>query len=237
MATNNKSPDSTLKVLSAGAVKRGVATITQEFERETETRVTVEFASVPEVRKRVAAGESADVLVATPAAMDEFAAQGKIAQDSRGFLGRSRMGVVVHASADAPDVSTTAAFKRALEGATAVIYNKASSGLYSAKLLEQLGLKDTLGGRILVVDTGAAIMETVAAKGPGAIGLAQISEVMVLIDGGCAVKLAAPLPDDIQNITTYDAAAAAGAPDAARALARRLASDAAKPVFAATGIS
>ena len=237
MASNEKRGDSALKLLSAGAVKRGVAKIAQDFERETGTRVTVEFAPVPEVRKRVAAGESADVLVATPAAMDEFAAQGRIAPDTRGFVGRSRMGVVVHASADAPDVSDSAAFTRALEAATAVIYNKASSGLYTAKLLERLGLKEALGSRIVVVDTGAAIMETVAAKGPGAIGLAQISEVMVLIDKGCAVKLVGPLPDAIQNITTYDVAATARAQEAARALAKRLSSDAAKKIFAATGIS
>jgi hypothetical protein len=82
-------------------------------------------------------------------------------------------------------------------------------------------------------------METVAAQPPGAIGLAQISEVMVMIDKGCAVKLAAPLPDEIQNVTSYDAAAtsASTAPDAARKLAANLTSDAARNIFAATGIS
>ena len=58
-----------------------------------------------------------------------------------------------------------------------------------------------------------------------------------MIDKGCAVQLAAPLPDAIQNVTSYDAAAAAGAPEAARTLAVSLASDEAKKIFAATGIS
>jgi ABC-type molybdate transport system substrate-binding protein len=82
-------------------------------------------------------------------------------------------------------------------------------------------------------------MEYVAAHPPSAIGLAQISEVMVLIDKGCAVKLAAPLPDEIQNVTSYDVAATAASksPDAARRLAASLSSDAARKVFAATGIS
>jgi hypothetical protein len=60
---------------------------------------------------------------------------------------------------------------------------------------------------------------------------------MVLIDKGCAVKLAAPLPDEIQNMTSYDAAASSSATDAARELARALTSTAAKAVFAKTGIS
>lgn len=228
-----------LKVLSAGAVKRGVARIAADFERESGNAVKVEFATAPEIRRRVAAGEAADVVVAPPAAMDEFQKLGKIVAESRGFVGRSRMGVVVHAKAAAPAPGDTAAFKRALLGASAVVHNKASSGIYAAKLLEKLGLKDALGPKIVVVETGSAIMDYVAAHPPSAIGLAQISEVMVMIDKGCAVKLAAPLPDEIQNVTSYDAAAtrSSQAPDAARKLAASLSSDAAKKVFAATGIS
>jgi molybdate transport system substrate-binding protein len=230
-------PTAALKVLSAGAVKRGVAQIAKAFEGESGCRVTVEFTNAPEIRKRVAAGETADVIVAPPAVMDEIARQGKLAAESRGFVGRSRMGVVMHAEAPTPALGDTAAFTRALLGASAVVHNRASSGIYAAKLLEKLGLKDALGSKIVIVETGAAIMEYVAAHPPAAIGLAQISEVMVLIDRGCAVKLAAPLPDEIQNVTSYDAAAFSAAPEAARKLAGRLSSDAARKVFAATGIN
>ncbi|MGH8633049.1 MAG: molybdate ABC transporter substrate-binding protein [Burkholderiales bacterium] len=232
-------PKNELRVLSAGAVKRGVAKIAADFERESGNKVTIEFATAPEIRQRVATGETADVIVAPPAVMDAIAKQGKIVADSRGFVGRSRMGVVVHANAAAPALGDTAAFKRALLGASAVVHNKASSGIYAAKLLEKLGLKETLGSKIVVVESGSAIMEYVAAHPPSAIGLAQISEVMVMIDKGCAVRLAAPLPDEIQNVTSYDAAAASAskAPDAARKLAASLSSDAAKKTFAATGIS
>lgn len=227
-----------LKILSAGAVKRGVARIAADFERESGNTVRVEFATAPEIRKRVAEGETADVIVAPPAVMDEFAKQGKIVAESRGFVGRSRMGVVVHATAAVPALGDTAAFKRALLGASAVVYNKASSGIYAAKLLENLGLKEALGTRIVVVETGSAIMEHVAAHPPSAIGLAQISEVMVMIDKGCAVGLAAPLPDEIQNMTSYDAAASTASkmPAEARRLADTLTSNAAKKIFAATGI-
>jgi molybdate transport system substrate-binding protein len=232
-------PVSTLKVLSAGAVKSGVTQVAKAFEQETGTKVTIEFNTAPELRKRMAAGDAADVVVAPPGAMEEFQKQGRIVPASRGFVGRSRMGVVVHADAPAPDVSNAAAFTSALAAASAVIHNKASSGIYSATLLEKLGLKEKLGARIVVVDTGGAVMKTVAEKGPGAIGLAQISEVMVMIDKGCKVKLAAPLPAEVQNETHYEAAAttASAAPDAAKKLAASLASDAAKKIFAATGIS
>ena len=228
-----------LKVLSAGAVKSGVSQVAKAFEQATGTKVSVEFNTAPELRKRMAAGDTADVVVAPPAAMEEFQKQGRILPGSRGFVGRSRMGVVVHADAPAPDVSNAAAFTKALAAAGAVVHNKASSGIYSATLLEKLGLKEKLGARIIVVDTGGAVMKTVAEKGAGAIGLAQISEVMVMIDKGCKVKLAAPLPGEIQNETSYEAAAtsASASPEAAKKLAASLASDTAKKIFAATGIS
>lgn len=81
-------------------------------------------------------------------------------------------------------------------------------------------------------------MEYVAAHPPAAVGLAQISEIMVLIAKGCPVRLAAPLPGEIQNLTTYFAAATAqgAVRQAAGALVQALTAPAAKAVFAATGI-
>ncbi|HXF66063.1 MAG TPA: substrate-binding domain-containing protein [Burkholderiales bacterium] len=231
-------PDDELTVFSAGAVKSGVARLAAEFERTHGARVRVLFEPAPELRRRIAAGEVADVIVLPAAMMDELAREGKILPESRSRLGRSRMGVVVHADAPAPELADTAAFVKLVRYASEVIHNRASSGLYAARLLERLGLARELAARTVVVDSGAAIMERVAAQPPGAVGLAQISEIMVLVNRGCRVKLAAPLPDEIQNVTTYDAAAAAGSrqPQTARALARALTSEAAKAIFAATGI-
>ena len=227
----------TIKILSAGAVKRGVSRIAAEFERATGATVKVEFTPVPELRKRMAAGETADVVVATPAVLDEFAAQNKLITGSRGFLGRSRMGVVIHADAPVPAIPDTAAFKALLLSASHVVRNEASSGIYSEKLLSKLGLAAQLGSKVAVVKTGSAIMQYVADHPTQAVGLAQISELMVMMDKGCKVKLAAPLPDEIQNMTSYDAAAMVGAPTAAVELAKRLAAVDAKKIFAETGIS
>lgn len=227
----------TLKILSAGAVKRGVARVAAAFEQDTGTKVEIDFTPVPEVRQRVAAGEAADVLVATPAVMDELVAQHKIDPATRGFIGRSRMGVVIHADAPVPAIADTAAFTQLLLAASHVVRNQASSGIYSEKLLDKLGLTTQLGAKIVVVKTGSGIMEYVADHPTQAVGLAQISELMVMMDKGCKVKLAAPLPDEIQNMTSYDAAATPGAPAAAAELARRLAAPEAKKIFAETGIS
>ena len=226
----------TLKVISAGAVKRGVTRVAAAFENDSGHKVEIEFTPVPEVRRRMAAGETADLVIASPAVLDQLAALGRIDAASRGFLGRSRVGVVIHADAPQPSLADTAAVKALLLGASHVVRNEGSSGVYAEKLFGKLGLA-AAGANIVVVKTGSDIMRYVADYPSRAVGLAQISELMVMIDKGCAVRLAAPLPDEIQNMTHYDAAAITGAPAAAAELARRLASAEAKKIFAETGIS
>lgn len=226
----------TLKVISAGAVKRGVTRVAAAFENDSGHKVEIEFTPVPEVRRRMAAGETADLVIASPAVLDQLAALGRIDAASRGFLGRSRVGVVIHADAPQPSLADTAAVKALLLGASHVVRNEGSSGVYAEKLFGKLGLA-AAGANIVVVKTGSDIMRYVADYPSRAVGLAQISELMVMIDKGCKVRLAAPLPDEIQNMTHYDAAAITGAPAAAAELARRLASAEAKKIFAETGIS
>ena len=233
MTSENK-----IKLLSAGAVKGGVAQLAAEFERATGQGVAIDYAPAPDLRDRLAAGEAADVVILPQSMIDDAAKQGKVVADSRALLGRSRMGVTVHANAPKRDLVDTAAFKQLVLDASAVVYNNASSGIYSAKLIEKLGLTKTLESKVVVVKSGAAIMEYVADHPPAAVGLAQISEIMVLVAKGCAVRLAGPLPDEIQNSTTYFAAVTAQgvARPAAAALVKHLTMPEAKTLFAAMGI-
>ena len=227
-----------LRVLSAGAVKGGVAKMTETFAREQGERVSVEFTTAPGVRDRLKAGGEVDVVVAPPSFLEELDKAGRIVPGSRTFLGRSRMGVVVHTDSGITDVPDVDALKRVLLGAQAVVHNKASSGIYAAKLLQDLCPAPALGSRVVVVESGANVMEYVAEHGPDTVGLAQISEIRVMVAKGLPVRLAAPLPDAVQNVTSYEAAAVAGRAHEAAAtrLAAFMGSAQAKAVFAATGI-
>ncbi len=225
----------TLKVLSAGAVKRGVAQIAKQYEADSGETVSVEFDTAPSLRERVKRGETADVLVLPPAMLDDLARAGRVDNAHRGYIGRSRMGLFVRRGVALPDISTVDGFRQAILASDAVVYNTASSGLYMEKLLGTLGLLDAVKDRIVKVDSGAAVMAQVAAHPGKAIGSGQLSEIRVQLDKGVAIALAGPLPDDIQNATPYDAAAASSA-TAARGLVAALTSDAAKQAFAATGI-
>jgi len=228
----------TLKVLSAGAVKRGVALRAGDFEKAQDCRLDLEFAIGPMVRERILKGEAVDVVVAPPAVMDEFAKQGRIKAGTRALVGRSRVGVFVRKGRALPDISSADAFKRSVLAADALVYNKASSGIYIGKLLERLGIAEPIRDKAILVESGSAVMQTVAADARNTVGVGQISEIRVQIDKGTAITFVGPLPDAIQNLTTYEAAVATAArsPDAAAAFVSFLTSGEGRQVFAATGI-
>ena len=228
----------TLKILGAGPVKRGVSRLAAEFEKQSGHKVNVEFAGAPGVRDRVLAGETVDLAVVPQAAMDEFEKQGKVVSGTRALMGRSRMGIVVRKGAAAPDISDAGAFKRAMAGAEAIVCNVASSGVYMVNLLEKLGIGEATKDRVVKLADTVKVMEHVAGSPARAIGVGQLAEISELTEKGVAIALVAPLPDEIQNVTAYSAAVTAASPNptAARELARFLGTPRAKAVFAETGI-
>ena len=227
-----------LKVLSAGAVKRGVALRAADFEKARGGRLDLEFAIGPAVRERILAGETVDVVVAPPGIMDEFANAGRVDAGTRALIGRSRVGVFVRKGKAPPDISSADAFRQSVLNADALVYNKASSGIYIGKLLERLGIAERIRDKIILVESGSAVMQTVAADARNTVGVGQISEIRVQIDKGTAIVFVGPLPDAIQNLTTYEAAVTASArsPAEAAAYVGFLTSPEGRQVFAATGI-
>src|SRR5882762_8139134 len=83
-----------IRVLSAGAVEPGLRAAAAAFQKQTGNDVNITFNTAPEIRKRIAGGEAFDVVIAPPAALDEFAGAGKVTAD-RVSLGRVGLGVAV----------------------------------------------------------------------------------------------------------------------------------------------
>ncbi len=225
-----------MKVLSAGAVEPGLVALAEAFRRDTGNQVDITFAAAPALRRKVTAGESADILIAPPAVVDDFVKAGKVLAENRAIIGRVGVGVAVRAGAPLPDVSTPEALKQAVLRADSLVYNEASTGLYFARLLERLGITDTAKAKTTRYPDGAAVFEHVI-KGKGnEIGVGVMTEIRAYTKKG--LQLAGPLPAEIQNYTTDTAGvmAAAGSPEAAGAFIRFLTSPPAKAAFAATGI-
>ena len=129
-------------VLSAGAVESGLQRAAEQFKRASSNEIKMQFNTAPQLAKRMAEGQVADILIAPPAILDEQAKNGKISMQGRLALGRVGAGVVVGSDAPSPEIATTEALKRAMLSADSIVYNTASSGLYLEKLFERIGIAE-----------------------------------------------------------------------------------------------
>src|SRR5438309_9171675 len=116
-----------IRVLSAGAVEPGLRAAAAAFKKQSGHDVNITFNTAPEIRKRIGAGEAFDVVIAPPAALDEFA--GKVTAD-RVNLGRVGLGVAVRPGAAVTAISSGEALKRSVLAAESIVFNRASSGIY-----------------------------------------------------------------------------------------------------------
>jgi molybdate transport system substrate-binding protein len=227
-----------VNVMISGGFAAAYRTLIPEFERVTRnTVVTVagpSMGNTPQaIPNRLQRGEPADVLIMVGAALDELIKQGKVIPDSRADLARSNIGMVVRQGAPKPDITSVAAFRRTLLEATSIAYSDSASGVYlSTVLFQRLGIADQVQGKSRMIP--AEPVAAVVARGEAQLGFQQISE-LIPIPG---VDLVGPLPLELQKPTVFSAGVATGArePAAARALIRFLASEAAAPAIAQSGM-
>jgi molybdate transport system substrate-binding protein len=230
-----------LRVLSGGAVEPGMRPALAAFERASGHTTQIAFAGAPMLRTMVAGAPSADVVVLTQEIVDELAAKGT-ALSARAPIGRVGVGVAVRPGADTPDVASTESLKAALADADSVIFNRASSGLYVERMLQQIGMADVVNAKAAREQDGAAVMKRLlAGTARREFGFGATTEILLFRDQG--LKLVGPLPPALQNYTRYVALAWPGAPapeparaDAVAALIRHLQSPEMRALFANAGI-
>lgn len=224
----------TLRVLSAGAVEPGIVAFARVVKQETGHELAIEFNTAPRIAQRLAAGEAFDIVIAPPAVLAQAAKDGKVRPDTRVAMGRVGAGVVVRNGAPLPDVGSVEALKQALLAADSVVYNTASTGLYLDKLFEQWGMLAALKPKTTRYPDGAAVMEHVIRGKGNEIGFGAITEIRLYEAKGA--KLAGPLPADVQNYTSYDGVAMAGARPAAASVLALRATSAGRAAFTGAGI-
>jgi molybdate transport system substrate-binding protein len=224
-----------IRVLSAGAVEPGVRAAASAYAKQSGNEVKITFNTAPQIRKRMEAGDQFDVVIAPPAALDEFAGAGKVTAD-RVALGRVGLGVAVRPGAAIPDISSTEALKRSVLAADSIVFNRASTGIYLENLFKKLGLYDQILPKTTRYPDAGAVMEHVLAGKGKEIGFGPVTEILLQRDKG--LKLVGPLPADIQNYTSYSAAPASSAANAelARAFVRYLGGPESKALFVAAGV-
>lgn len=227
---------SEVRVLSPSAMHSSLDLLVDAYRKQGGGEVKLAFETAPMLLKHLATSEPVDVIISPPAVMDELVKAGHAAAEGRFVLGRVGVGVVIRAGAPVPDISSTEALKRSLLAAESVAYNRASSGLYTERLMQRLGLAEQLQAKtIRHPDAQASFTHLLNGKGRE-IGFGGLTEIVRWRDKG--LQLVGPLPADIQNYTTY-AAALSSKPnnvDGGRALFRFLASPAARAILSANGV-
>src|SRR5262249_29646353 len=142
------------------------------------------------------AGEQADVVIMSGAAIDALEQQGGALPGSRRDVCRIAVGVAVREGAPLPDISTPEAFRQTLLTARSITATDpaagGSAGIYLVQLLERMGILDEFKQKAKLWGTGRAVIETLA-KGEAELGITFISE-LLLIDG---LKVVGPLPKEI----------------------------------------
>ena len=205
-----------LKVLTAGAFKPVLMALKPDFEKKTGHSLVVDNDTAGALQRRIAGGEVFDLVISSPSSLK--ALQAKLGAQAPVPVARVAIGVAVRKGEPLPDISSVAAFRKMLLDARriALIDPAAggSSGIYLAQLFEQWGVAATLRAKSVLVPGGLVAQKVV--DGSADVALHQISEILAVPDA----VLVGPLPAEIQNYTSYAAAASAGtrSPQAAQDL-------------------
>ncbi len=224
-----------IKVLSASALKVIVTELAEQFRTESGHTAKLEFATAGAVERRVLAGETPDVVIATDAQMKGIAEKGLTA--GAVTIARVGVGIAVKEGTPKPDISSPEALKATLLAVKSVTYpdpaKGGASGIHFAWVIDTLGIGEPVRAKSLLGANPDFVCVSVA-KGEAAMCVHQISEIMPVK----GVTLVGPLPKDVQKVTAFAVAAStkAASPDAAGAFARFLARADLKPKFAAAGL-
>jgi len=223
-----------IKVMCDSPVEPALAKVADLFRQETNNQVTLACNAGPAIKKRIEGGEVADVVVIEPDFVEALTNSGKVRAGARPVVGHVGVGLGNRLDSPAHDISTTEKFKNTLLGADLIVFNSVKSGEAFAKVLDRLGIAETLKSKI-VRTAPLAIFQPVL-KGHGNDMAAGTIPLIATTPG---IKLLGPLPGDLQSSIPYTAAAMTAAPQrtTAESFIKFLVSPKAKQAFAANGVT
>jgi molybdate transport system substrate-binding protein len=226
----------TIKVLTGGAFKQLVVAMVPAFEARTGHKVIVDNDTAGALQKRIAGGEAFDLAVITPPVLQALANQGHLSAAGIVPLARVAIGVAVKSGTTAPPLATVEDFKQAVLKANKVAYIDpaagGSSGIYLDGLFNRMGIAEQVRAKAVLVPGG--LVADRLTKGEADLAIHQISEILPVP----GVTLVGPLPEEIQNYTTYAGAVGSKSAnaEAAKAFLATLSSPEAADVLRSKGM-
>ena len=222
-----------LKVIGSSGVRAVINELGPQFERESGHKLTTDFEVIAVLKRRIEAGETFDVAILGPAAIDDLVRQGKIAAGTSTPFGRTGLGIAVRQGAARPDVGSADAVKQALLAAKSVAHAKeGESGIAFRAVLDQLGIASQMQPKLKAYD--ATGLRQSVASGEVEMAVTGIGPMLTMP----GTEFLGGLPPELQKYVVFHAAigAATKEPDVARALLRFLTAPAVAPVKKAKGL-
>lgn len=189
-------------VLSAGAVEYVIRQLASRYQQAGGPPVDFTFRTIAGVKKLLAEGRRADIVIGTSAAIREMEEAGALVAGTRIDIGSTETGMCVRQGAPVPDISTREKLRDLLVGARAVAYSNpevgGSSGIYLVKLMAELGILAEVQKKSVLCKNGEDIVKAVA-SGQADVGSTFVSE-FPLAQG---VTSAGAIPAAFGNSTSY----------------------------------
>ncbi|HEV7968179.1 MAG TPA: substrate-binding domain-containing protein [Candidatus Acidoferrales bacterium] len=211
---------SEVRVLASNGIKAVVEDLLLQSEHAIGHPISVQYRPTAALKQEIDAGEPFDVVIVTVESIDQLSNEGKTVSGEGTPISRVGVGIGIRKGAPRPDISTPEALKQALLHAKAIAYGPSGASFpYITRMLETLGIADTMKAKTLFFDTSDGT-NTAVAEGKADFGMTLVSEILP----AKGIELLGPFPDEFQGYVRFSAAVSSIAknPEAASALVKFL---------------
>jgi molybdate transport system substrate-binding protein len=223
-----------IAVGSSDALTTMLAALGPKFEKASGDKLDLTFETSNLIKGQIDGGKAFDVVILTPAAIDDLSKNGKIVPGSVANIAHTGIGLAVKKGAPRPHITNADSLKTALLNAKTIAYTTTGqSGIAFSKLIGQLGIADQVTAKAKTFPSGRTAQLVVDGQADMAI---QLIPELKAVKGVTVV----PFPDALQTYVVLTAAITTTAqdPKAAAAFIRYIQfSPAALPVMKAKGLA
>ncbi|HXF54314.1 MAG TPA: substrate-binding domain-containing protein [Hyphomicrobiaceae bacterium] len=191
-----------LTILSGGAAQGLVTALTSRFTAETGAEIEATYGAVGAMRAKLIGGTPVDLLILTATLIEELTRSGHVRAGSGHRIGSVETAIAVRSGALPVAIGNRAELSAALSAADAIYFpdpELATAGIHFTKVLDALGMREALAGRLKTFPNGNAAMQAMAAAGGQPIGCTQATEIIATP----GVALVGPLPGEFRLATVY----------------------------------
>jgi molybdate transport system substrate-binding protein len=194
-----------LKILSGGAAQGLVASVAASFRQQTGFDISGEFGAVGVMADKLRRGAPTDLVILTRALVAQLAQENLLVSASISDVGLVETALAIRAGDPKVSVSNADNLRNALVAADEIYVpdtQTSTAGLHVAKVLDRLGIAETVASRLKIHPNGATAMRQLAASNAARpLGCTQSTEI-IATNG---VELSGSLPRGYDLATMYTA--------------------------------